>query len=85
MMKEVRSHVSSKSQLYRIAEKKSSDMTKKNRLWSVQASRNPVVNHFQQPVKFFKSSFTKLSDYEKTDLSKGTRAQSHFASSLGKI
>jgi hypothetical protein len=81
----VRSHVISKMQLYRIIEIKSSAMTKKIRLLFTRTSRFPVLIRFQWPVNFLKLSLKRLLDYEKTDLSKGTRAQSHFASSLGKI
>jgi hypothetical protein len=84
MIKRVRSHVISKMQLYRILEKKSSDMAKKDRFLYFLASRYPVLSRFQRPVNFLKLSLKRLLDYEKTDLSKGTRVQSHFASSLGK-
>jgi hypothetical protein len=71
--------------LYRIAEKKSSGMAKKNRFLRSTVSEHPALAHLQRSVNFLKLSVKKLLDYEKTDLSKGTRVQSHFASSLGKI
>jgi hypothetical protein len=75
MSKVMTYHGRSNSRLYRIIKGKSSPGSKKKYFFTPGTTANPAREKIQQLISYIKFLLINLSNYEKTDLPKGTKAR----------